>query len=150
MVECREAVQADLDSLVALLREGQSNSQFADIPVDDYRAIPNIEAFLKEPSVLCLVLADGDEIVGALLAQIIPLWWAYGDAAQDVFFYVKPDYRGRGIRLMRAYRRWAKAFESVIYIHYGISFGGPEAEKTAQLYRALGFSEAGHDFIERI
>lgn len=137
-----------MSRIEALLREMLAASQLAGEALDEHRSRACLAQFLASPEVLFLVLVVDDRVEGLFIGNVIPVWWMYADAAQDIVFYVTAPYRGHGVKLLRKFRQWAKGFDSVKLIQLNVSFGGPEGERTEKLFQRMGMTRVGAQYIE--
>lgn len=101
------------------------------------------------PHVYLRVVRVSGVIRGLICGVLTPSPDLAGDTASDIFFYVDPKYRGRGIGLLKGFLSWAFGFKSVQYVALQISIGGDEAGRTEHLYRRLGFQKTGASFVVR-
>lgn len=147
----RPALLADRYAIADLLREMFQQSQWADMELDEGRAMHAVDQFIVAPSVFCQVLVKDDgDLVGVLIGNVVPSWWFFGEVAQDIAVYVLPSYRGHGLKLVRAFEAWAAEFESVKLVQCSVMFGGEQANRTGRLYTRMGFDELGGNFVKRI
>jgi GNAT superfamily N-acetyltransferase len=149
-VEVRKARLTDMPRIEALLREMLDASQLGVELLDEHRSRRHLAHFLVTPDTLFLVLVVNGRIEGMFIGNLIPVWWMFADAAQDIVFYVAEPYRGHGMRLLREFRKWAKGFDSVKLIQLNVSFGGPEGERTEKLFTRMGLTRVGAQFIEEV
>lgn len=141
----RQATGSDLEALVTLCREAWEVSPYKGVPFNERRTRNSMKMRLMVPN--CYVgVVENNGIQGLIVGGIVPLSWAYGDLASDEILYIRPQYRGHGVALIRGFIDWAKGFASVKAIMPGVSFGGDEGERSERLYERLGFQRIGSVF----
>jgi len=85
------------------------------------------------------------------LGGVTESWWSESMQAQDLLFYVLPQYRGRlGIRLMQDFIGWAKGWDAVGLVFMGVNVGGPLSERAERLYQHMGLRRVGSSFAMRV
>ena len=97
---------------------------------------------LSEDGLVLVVERDGS-VIGGIAASAVEQWFSFDKIAVDVSVFILPEHRGgmAAIRLLHAYRDWAKA-KGVVYALAGISTG-INCEKTQALYERIGMSYLG-------
>lgn len=147
-IKTRCAVAGDAQAVTNLLLRGRSElAHSLDIHEDIDKAQGVLAQFAASPAHFFYVLETGDEIVGALVGMVAPIWWSRDEVATDLFFYVAPEYRGHGIHLLKRFIAWAKGFDSVRRIFLSISI---DNERAAQLYERVGFVRNGNSFVMEV
>ena len=142
----RIATAADEQAIVELATRAWSETPLGrEIPADDKRIRRTAVDAIRSPNVYLRVLDMGG-IHGLIAGTIVPAMTFAGDVATDLMFYVKPEYRGRGVLLLKGFLRWAFGFDTVAYAALGISSGD---ERTAEFYQRLGAERVGGVFIVR-
>ncbi|MGC5167248.1 GNAT family N-acetyltransferase [Luteimicrobium sp. DT211] len=103
------------------------------------RAFP---AAVARPDVVVLVAEEGDAVVGYLLAQLEPTFFADGPVAWVQEVMVRADRRGSGVgrALVRAAERWAQAG--------GAAYVSLASRRAGGFYEALGYVPSA-TFYER-
>lgn len=137
-------IPADLEDVCDLLRAGHAESRYRGRPYDEARARAVLQVFLSNPGTFARgVRGDDGRIGGVMLGEISqPLWWSRERVANMAVLYVRPDVRGRaGVRLVRAFVRWASA-SKVRRIILGLTSGIDEA-RAGRLFERLGFAARG-------
>lgn len=93
--------------------------------------------------VLWVVRLNG-KIVGALGAIWGPDLITGGLQAQEGFWWMKPEARGRGIALVKAFEAWARTVPGMTrIIMAGLKFN---CDRLAKLYQRFGFNELETSF----
>lgn len=74
----------------------------------------------------------------------------YGEdlIAEEFFWFMRPDTRGGGVRIYRAFERWAKARGAVTLQMVHLLDSMPE--KVARFYLAVGFKAAETRYIKKL
>lgn len=96
-----------------------------------------------------LVYDDG-RLVGALMARLTTPAYSFEILAQEDFFYIDPEYRGRFlfVRLMNAFLSWAEAAgakAAMMRVESGITL-----DRTSKLLELFGFTESGRSFMRAL
>lgn len=108
-MQVRDATLSDVPRLVemggAFLASTSYRDRLADVP--DARAATMVSLIEQDQSTV-LVLDNGEEVVG-MLGMILYRQPLSGEAvAGEVFWWVDPEHRGRGLTLWRAGEVWAR------------------------------------------
>jgi len=120
---------------------------FCDIDPDQDKAVQAFETFAVRPDYFYWVIERDGVINGVFIGLIAPIWWTWGDIANDLFFYVAPSSRGHGLKLINAYINWAKGFDSVRKIYLNVS---TDDERVIKLIEQLGFKPAVKGFVMEV
>jgi GNAT superfamily N-acetyltransferase len=142
----RIAIADDESAIVRLVRQAWTEHPLGDIEEDEDVIRKNVRSAIKSPLVYMRVIDIDGEIHGVIAGTIVPAMNFRGDVATDIITYVKPEYRGKGLALLRGFMKWAFGFTSVRYVALGISSGD---SKTEELYQRLKFQRLGATFIAR-
>lgn len=108
----------------------------------------NWSAILKERRGIFLGAFEDEKFTGGLGAVLCPDLNNGQLLAVECFWYVLPEYRGHGLRLLRAFERWAKeaGVRRVAMIH--LMSLHPEAMR--QLYERLGYRAVEINYIKEL
>ncbi len=141
----RHATPADVSGIVALLAEhAQQETIYRDFPPDTVRAAVVFDALVLSPDAYVLISENKlGEITGVMAAIKTPMLFHAADQVQDMMFYVRPDARGQGVRLLREMERWGWNWDSVARVAVGTSSGDHRAAKF--LHKA-GYRSIGQNF----
>jgi len=139
----REATPDDLSDIYRLFLSAYSLSAYAAFPVDEISVKRTIGQIL-----LGGFAHVTENVDGAILGLIRPaLFNPSIKAAATPFFFVQDSARGQGIRLLRAYIKWAEQRAQIVTL--SISYGNAEqVKRTERLYERMGFIRAGTEFIK--
>ena len=99
---------------------------------------------VAEPRFYGVVSVGGNgEIRGMFVGVLNEHFFSANTIATDLFLYVKPEHRGSrdGYALIKGYLAWCEEINADV-VKMGITTGINE-EKTAELYKKLGFSYSG-------
>lgn len=99
----RSALPEDMDTIGELFEEFRLAHQ-PDVPYDPDHFLGYVRKGLDDPSCLALLLDDDK---GLLLAAITQSIYAPQKLAKEIVWYTRPDARGRGMALFRAFGLWA-------------------------------------------
>ena len=106
---------------------------------------------MASPTSRVFVLVNDDDVpVGIMLGILVPSWWQRGDEAMDLGLFVLPNYRGHGVKLIYAYRAWARSYDSVLKIYLNVSFGGKEGADSERVMQRLGMQRQGGFYFQRV
>jgi GNAT superfamily N-acetyltransferase len=96
-----------------------------------------------------LVLVVGDEPIGMLLGLVSEQFFSADRLAQELVVYMLPEHRGGRdvVRMIQAFEAWAVS-RGAREIALGVSTE-VETERTAALYRRLGFHNSGVTLAKR-
>lgn len=131
----RHACMADIPAIIELCKEARDTSATLG-SIDGCRETitANLEAMCLSPHHLLLVLDVDGEAVGVLIGVVANSWWHQGLDATDVCFYIKPNHRGRGMKMLDRFIAWAEGFSQLKQIFLSISYGGEAGQRTERLY----------------
>lgn len=149
-IEIRPATAEDVPRLAEMGRGFFAFSAFGDFAeYDPVSAGRNIEAMRTSGCVF--VAADGDEIVGALLGVISPLW--FDDSARiasELAWWVNASHRHTpaGLRLYAAFEDWAGDHGATAIVMSDLVVRGGEMP-AARLFERLGYTTIERSHIKR-
>lgn len=95
-----------------------------------------------------LSVQSGSEVIGMIGIIKFQCNFTGRTMAMEGFWYVKPQFRGHGLKLLRAFENWAKSNSvSKIWMSHLARLNG---DRMAVLYDKLGFSLAEHLYAKEI
>lgn len=144
----RPATHEDIPRIVELGRILHAESSYSSIPYIDEKVIATMRNVI-DTGVIFVAEFDG-EVVGGLAGGMAEQWFSNERTAFDYSFFIHPEFR-RGaiaVRLMTAFCEWAKLLGAKT-VRMGITTG-IHVERTAKLYRAMGFNEVGPLFQKEL
>lgn len=104
----RPATLPDVPRLVALGRRFLAESAYAGRLADNPAQMQAItEQLITQADGTILVATQGGVVVGMIGMLCFPHHLSAERTAGEVFWYVDPDHRGSGVRLLKAAERWA-------------------------------------------
>jgi len=133
----RPAYPKDIDKIRTLLLTAYSDTgEFFNYDEDVIRdTILNVT---RNPDCFIEVLETpeekGAELVGVIAGIASPSWRFKGLMISDIFFYVKPEYRGHGIKLLMAFRKWADNWGQKKEITIGVTTQANLGKKSEKLF----------------
>ncbi len=141
----RPATESDIDTLVHLAEVMHYESDYKVLPFNGEKVAKMMRALLDGYGVV-FVAEKAGSVVGAIAGGVDDFWFADASHAYELGLFVLPDHRGgsAAIRLLAAFEHWAKG-RGATWIDLGITTG-VHAEKTAGLYKKLGYAESGKLF----
>lgn len=141
----REALPADIPRIVGLSTRFIYESNYCHHIVPDKDMIAGLaERLIKAPNGMILVADDGADIFGLIgvIATVHPL--SGEDVVSELIWYVDPEKRGIGLRLLKAVEAWARENEIMKLIMIA-----PDA-RVEKFYERAGFSRLETQYIKRL
>ena len=131
----RAATEADIATMVAMGQRFRNESVYAArLAENPDQMAAHGRMLLASDDGLLLVAARDGEVVGMIGALIFVHHLSGALTAAESFFWVNPDARGCGVRLLRAFERWARTRGATTVQMIAPT---PEVE---QLYARLGYA----------
>jgi GNAT superfamily N-acetyltransferase len=105
----RRADAADLPALQAMALRFLAETRYAELLTPDPTHLQaTVAVFLERPDGVLLVSEDGGAVVG-MIALVLYLHPFTGSrTVMEVVWWVEPEARGAGVRLLRAAETWAR------------------------------------------
>lgn len=124
----------------------KESPQYQRYDFNERKASFGLERFVEHPNFF--VAVDGTPVHAMLIGGVNNVWWADERAADDILFYVHPDYRGGSSarRLLAAYVKWARnagVRDDAIRVTLST---GVEPEKTSKFLKRVGFKPSTFGF----
>lgn len=138
-----EAARAeDAEEIAALGRRLHDSSVYASIPYNEAKVTDLMRRLVSGDGVVFVVRKDG-HIVGGIAGAVGPWWFSDEVHGFEFSFFILPEHADgiAAIRLMTAFRLWCKR-QGAKVIRVGITTGIHQ-DKTAGLYRLMGFKDIG-------
>lgn len=130
----REATAADIPALVALGQRFRRETVYATTLRENVEAIAKTVAHLiASADGYVHVLERDGALVGVFGALLYPHHLSGDLTCGEVFFWVNPESRGHGVRMLRHAERWAKARGATT-----MQMVAPTTE-VGQLYERMGY-----------
>ena len=143
----RNANLEDYDLVTPLGIEFIKNSPMGHVDFDEYSFKSLFESMVKGGSFW--VLVSGDEVVGICGALAFPLYFNSDYLlAQELFWYVDPDHRGSGYKLLNSLEEWAKD-EGVHTIHM-FALEDKSIETMKKVYAKKGYHPIERTFSKEL
>lgn len=131
----RRATLADMPRLIEMGQRFASSSEYAGrVEVDPERVAYSVAGMLDNPMAVVLVSGSDATITGMLLAVLYEHPFSGKLTGSELAWWVEPEARGDGIRLLRAVETWAKDAGAT-----RMQMVAPN-ERVAALYERLGYS----------
>jgi GNAT superfamily N-acetyltransferase len=146
----REALVSEVRAVTTYMKRFESCSQFVRVDIDHTTKI--YENIISSGSGAMLVLVDEsgslESIVGGLGCMKGPDLTFPRIIAIETFWYVAPEYRGNGLKLIKAFEAWAKKnnCDACAIIHLADSF----ENRLPRIYNRLGYVLAEQHFIKEL
>jgi len=140
----REAKSGDIKGLVKLIRVAHAEHG-AEIATFDPDVTRNtFQRLINQTGGAVYALVNDDyRIVGCLALVVNQIWFSRTKEVVDMVFYVEPEARGYGNRLLMAGTGWAKSLPGVSLITMGVTTGIDSDERLGRLYAHTGFKRVG-------
>jgi GNAT superfamily N-acetyltransferase len=153
MATIRFATVNDIPAMVALGKRMHAITRFRTMPYDEERVTRTLRVVLEQGKerYVCFVAEDAShEIVGGLLAVLERHIFTDEVTASVMQFEVLPEKRmgGYGLRLMKAFERWA-GNRQVAEISFGVNSGEGYAQ-VGSFARRIGFQPVGENFVKTV
>ena len=146
MIITRTLERSDIAAFVDGCERLHAESRFAHMHFDreDMKAL--IETGLIVPEYFfCEVITDDGQFAGALFASINKSFFGRDKWAQDILFFVLPEYRGRCVSALRRlgahYQAWAQERGAKVIDLKAAT--GIDPERTSAFFEHLGFPCVG-------
>lgn len=141
----REARFVDIPRLVDLgVRFMREANYAALLPPDRTRQAKVMRQLIGDANGLILVSENENEIEGMLGAVIMQHPFSAQWVMQELFWYLRPDRRGAGIRLLKKAEDWARSSGATRIILVAPS------KRIARFYRKTGLSHMEEHFIKSL
>ena len=139
--------EATFKDRVGMMRLGRHFIEASGLPItyDAIHADHMARLYIGSETHLASVLEAKDgAIVGMLLAAVGTHQFAPVTVASEVLWWIEPEHRGHGLKMIRFYLAWATA--------KGARFVGLSSrdERTGQIYGRFGFQKADQHWVRFI
>lgn len=104
----RKVELSELDNVIALGRLFFAESSVFTAPLNPASFKATWTQIYASGMGTIIGLYDGDTLCGGIGAMSVPDYLTGEMVANEFFLYVAKKYRGKGIRIIREYERWAK------------------------------------------
>lgn len=141
----RAAGLADVPRLVAMGRAFLATPPYAGLFADDPDQLAaTVTGLITGALSTVLVSVDGDQVVGMIGMLATPHFLSRQIIAGEVFWWVEPDHRGAGVRLLQAAEAWARSRGAV-----AIQLIAPDA-RVAAVYERWGYALLERSYVRRL
>jgi GNAT superfamily N-acetyltransferase len=141
----RKALSSECQAIAAFMKRFEEDSKLIRVDVD-YTARMHAERIDRGTGVIFLLCDDATgEMQGGLGGIFGPSMISDEKVAVETFWYVAPEHRGRGLKLMIAFEEWAKrqGCQKVAMVHLTDS----HPEELGQLYVRRGYKLVESHFV---
>jgi GNAT superfamily N-acetyltransferase len=142
----RAATLSDVFAVTAMARDFHSASPYASIPFDPVSFRLYVTERVEDENAIFLV---EDDLSGFILGLMYPCYFnSKVIVAQELLWWVKPEYRGRGHRLLEAFEETARDLGA----EHIICTTTPtlKEEALSKAYERKGYIPAGGQFLKRV
>ena len=136
----RPALASDLDAIVAMGARFITETPYRWIALNPAQLRETAGWLLSSPDRVILVSERGGALVGMIGLACYPHPFSGERIAGELFWWVEPEHRGGGVRLLKAAEVWAKAAGA-----RRLQMVAP-SPAVADMYRRLGFAEVEQNF----
>lgn len=131
----REAATDDVDRLVAMGRRFRDDTVYASRVRENVEQMAALtHRLIADENGLLLVVERAGTVVGMIGALLFPHHMSGDLTAGELFFWMEPEHRGYGVRLLVRAERWARERGATTMQMIAPS------EEVGILYRRLGYS----------
>lgn len=126
----RRANQEDIYELMSFSQEFYNNSHLAKYFKFNHRKTGAlIEEAIDREDFLVLVMEEGEEIIGGLMAFVSPCFFSDGKQTVCLAWYLKPKHRGlkKSLALVKEYENWAEEQEATLINLINVNMSAPKA-----------------------
>lgn len=118
------------------------------VEVDVQHSVKMYKAFIDNGSCALFGMLEEGDFVGGLGCIKSPDFHCGKITATELFWFVKPEHRGRGIDLLDAFERWAKINKCTRLIMVHMEDSMPKV--LARFYRMKGYTPLERHFVKEI
>lgn len=137
----RPATIGDMSVLLAMGHAMHAESpRWSRLKYSETQVETMLIGLIESTNGLVLVAEQDGQIIGAIAAEVRRAWCATDLVADEISFYMLPEYRGSlaSARLVNSFKEWAR-LQGAVWAYAGASTGVAD-ERVAQLYEAFGFT----------
>lgn len=137
----------DIPAVVELIaQEVPALHAYQGLSVSKKRIEYVLENNLTNASFMCVLAIGGGKVVGGVAAMVTMLAFSIDAVAQDLFFFVKPEWRSlyTANQLIDRYVTWARARRAVLIT--ASHTAGVESERMEKLLTRRGFEVVGQNY----
>lgn len=142
-IEIREAKFGDIRDLVSLCAVAHKEFGHDGSPFCPDTTRNTFQRAVNQREAVVLILTDGEDVHGVLVGVVNQLWYSRKRQASDLFFYVRPEYRGHGGGLISRFLGWARKQPRVAEVVMGVTSGADTEERFGRALAPLGFVRTG-------
>lgn len=145
-LKIRLATEEDVDTLVQLAEDFYHESPYSNYVQFSQRRVKEvIRSCLLSPLGVVIVLESDTRPVGMLVAAASTNIFSEDLLAQEVAWFVDPQYRGReSLHMVEAYEEWARVIGCKLVALAHI----PEVTNLDRLYKRLGYNPMEQAYIK--
>ena len=144
-IELKLATVEDFSDVVDLAMEFSNQTPYGVLP-EQSKIEELVQGFINSPTSLVLLLLKEGRPTGLLIAVVNEFLLTRDKMASEIAWYVRPEARGYGFHLRKAYEFWAEHVQKVRFIHIS-SLDTPAVNK--YLVR-LGYTPTEKAFVKEI
>ena len=144
-MEIRAATTEDIP---ALMRQGAEFAAFAGTGVDTAKAESMLGELISSNAGCVIVLTDAlADVVGGIIGVLSEELWSRRVVAQELVWWVAPEYRRGGVRLLRAFEAWATMSGAADVV---VSDLATSDEAVGHLYESRGYTLLERQWVRRV
>jgi GNAT superfamily N-acetyltransferase len=133
----------DIPAMMPLAHEMHRNGVYAGYELDEGQTEHILQALIEHPDVFTMGAFKGDELIGAMLGEIVRDLWVKVTIAIDHIFYIGEEHRGSadGVKLIRLFEQWA--LQKGADVVRPVVYAGIDNEKVGTMIERMGYAVAG-------
>lgn len=144
MTRIRPATHADIPTLVAMGRQFREQTAYRDLIAEAPEQMANLCRLLIDGAGAILVLETDGFVVGMIGLHCAPHFFSGEPVAGEVFWWVDPEHRGGGLRLLKAAEQWAREQGATV-----LQMIAPDG-RVEQLYERLGYRAIERTYYRKL
>lgn len=98
---------------------------------------------INSPSGCVILSVESNRVVGVLVGTISGSLFSPALAAEELMWWIEPEYRGRGLKMMRMFEQWAKDSGAVMCVMSGFD----DLEK---FYKLKGYEKRSTHYTKEV
>lgn len=142
-MDIREAKFSDIKRIIPLLEKAHDEFGPETAPFCPDTTRNTLQRVINQKEHCALILTDGEHVRGIMVGLTNQLWYSRKRQIADLIYYVDPDARGYGAKLLSAFLGWARNMPNVAEILVGITSGASNMDRLDGLFRAVGLKQVG-------
>jgi GNAT superfamily N-acetyltransferase len=135
----------ELEKISSLAAKFRTDSKFKFVPEQFFNTV---RQFISAGMGVVLGLYEEDSLIGAIGGILYPDLFDGELMATEIFWYVDPARRGKGLRLLKGFEQWAKDHDAKRVVMVHLSYLAPE--KLEKFYTRQGYTPLETHYIKEV